>query len=215
MKDTAGLSRSTMGAVQFVESLGGKVVRSPGGPIREVYFTHTWTQNAERLAKAPPKYGQYPLPYSRLKNSALEVLESFSELRVLDISASMVTDDGLTEIAKLKTLRKLVYTPGFITDAGIAELKKALPECARSKKIRSHFCGQCRKSSFGVACTSGRSVWLILSLGWRIYSRSQGVNSESAVGFDYSPIATQSQPRSIRGRRNRNAPRRPRSSAAS
>src|SRR5439155_21153129 len=42
LKDMAGLSRTAVGAVHFVEALGGKVVRTPGGPISEVYFTHTW-----------------------------------------------------------------------------------------------------------------------------------------------------------------------------
>jgi hypothetical protein len=134
LKETAGLSRTAVGAVHFVESLGGKVVRTPGGPISEVYFTHTWSQNAERLAKEPPRNGRHVPPYARLKNSALDVLESFSDLRVLDITHSMVTDNGLKEIAKLKTLRKLAISPGYVTDAGIAELKKALPDCAIEMK---------------------------------------------------------------------------------
>jgi hypothetical protein len=134
LKDTGGLSRRAVGAVHFVESLGGKVVRTPGGTISEVYFTHSWTQNAERQAKEPPTNDRYIAPYARLKNSALEVLESFPDLRVLDISHSMVTDDGLKEIAKAKTLRKLVYSPGYISNAGIADLKRVLPDCATEPK---------------------------------------------------------------------------------
>jgi hypothetical protein len=136
LKDTAGLSRTAVGAVHFVESQGGKVVRTPGGPISEVYFTHTWTQSAERMAKQSPNHGGSP-PYNRLKNSALAVLESFPNLRVLDVSHSMVTDDGLKEIAKLKTLRKVVYSPGYITEAGVAELKKALPDCVVEQDAKS------------------------------------------------------------------------------
>jgi hypothetical protein len=49
----------------------------------------------------------------------------------------MVTDDGLKEIAKLKTLRKVVYSPGYITEAGVAELKKALPDCVVELDSRS------------------------------------------------------------------------------
>jgi hypothetical protein len=134
LKDTDGLSRRAVGAVHFVESLGGKVVRIPGGPISELYFTHTWTQNAERQAKEPPTNGRHYAPYARLKNSALEVLDSLPHLRVLDISHSMVTDDGMKVIAKLKTLRKLVYSPGYISDAAIADLKRALPDCATEPK---------------------------------------------------------------------------------
>jgi hypothetical protein len=133
LKDMAGLSRSMVGAVHFVESLGGKVVRPPGGPIREVYFTHLWNQAVERIAKNPLGFVSTAPPYSRIKNSALDVLASFPELRVLDISSSMVTDAGLKEIAKLKNLQKVVYSPGYITDAGLAELKKALPACAIEK----------------------------------------------------------------------------------
>lgn len=137
LKDVAGLSRTAVGAVHFVESQGGKVVRMPGGPIREVYFTHTWTQNAERLAKEASKDGIYRPSYARLKNSSLAVLESLPDLRVLDVSHSMVTDDGLKEIAKLKTLRKVVYSPGYITEAGVAELKKALPDCVVEQDAKS------------------------------------------------------------------------------
>jgi hypothetical protein len=134
LKDTAGLSRRAVGAVHFVESLGGKVVRTPGGPISEVYFTHTWHQNAERLAKEPPQNGRHVPHAARLKNSALAALESFPRLRVLDISHSMVTDAGLKEIAELSSLRRLIYSPGYLTDAGIAELTKSLPNCAIEKK---------------------------------------------------------------------------------
>jgi len=137
LKDKAGLSRTAVGAVLFVESQGGKVVRTPGGPITEVYYTHTWTQTAERLAKESAKYGIHRPAYARLKNSALAVLESFPDLRVLDVSHSMITDDGLKEIAKLKTLRKVLFSPGYVTDAGVAELKKALPECVVEQDAKS------------------------------------------------------------------------------
>jgi hypothetical protein len=137
LKDTAGLSRTAVGALHFVESQGGKVVRTHGGPISEVYFTHTWTLHAERLDKESSTKGAHHPPYARLKNSALAVLESFPDLRVLDVSHSMVTDDGLKEIAKLKTLRKVVYSPGYITEAGVAELKKALPDCVVELDSRS------------------------------------------------------------------------------
>jgi hypothetical protein len=134
LKDTAGLSHRVVGAVHFVESLGGKVIRTPGGPISELYFTHTWHQQAERLAKESPQNGRHVPHAARLKNSALGVLESFPDLRLLDISHSMVTDAGLKEIAKLSSLRKLIYTPGYVTDAGIAELTKSLHNCTIEKK---------------------------------------------------------------------------------
>lgn len=130
LKDLAGLPRSIVGAVQFVESQGGKVVRAPRGPISEVRFTHTWTQNAERQAKLGRWDFRQVSYVARLKNSALDVLESFPELRVLDISNSMVTDDGLKSLARINSLRKVRYSPGYITEAGVAELKKALPDCA-------------------------------------------------------------------------------------
>jgi hypothetical protein len=122
LKETAGLSRSVVAAVRYVESQGGKVTRKTGGPITEVDFTHTWKKNRDRE-------GNYGAWHGRLKNSALAVLESFPELRVLDVSHSMVTDAGIKEIAKHKSLRKVIYTPGYITDAGIAEIKKSLPDC--------------------------------------------------------------------------------------
>lgn len=134
LKDLAGLSRTTVGAVKFVESQGGKAVRSPGGLVTEVNFTHTWTRNMEKQAKAPARSGDFLPPFARLKNSSLDVLESFPDLRVLDISHSMVTDDGLKTLARLKSLRKVLYSPGIITEAGLAELKKALPECAVERK---------------------------------------------------------------------------------
>jgi hypothetical protein len=133
LKDTAGLSRSVVAAVRYVESQGGKAVRTPGGPITEVDFTHTWKQNKEleSAGKKPPTSFVW---HGRLRNSALAVLDSFPDLRVLDISHSMVTDAGLKDLAKHKSLRKVIYTPGYVTDAGIAELKKSLPDCTFETK---------------------------------------------------------------------------------
>lgn len=121
LQDTAGLSRSVVAAVRHVESLGGKALRTPGGSVSEVDFTYAWKKSLRT---------EHGFALARLKNSALAVLESFPDLRVLDISHSMVTDSGLKDIAKLKSLRRVVYTPGYLTDAAIAQLKKSLPDCA-------------------------------------------------------------------------------------
>lgn len=130
LKETAGLSRSVVAAVRHVESLGGKAIRAAGGPISEVDFTFSWKQHAELAAKGKTPPRQMSDAFSaRLKNSALAVLESFPDLRVLDISHSLVTDDGLKEVAKHKKLQKVYYTQGYVTDAGVAALKKALPDC--------------------------------------------------------------------------------------
>ena len=128
LKDTAGLSNADLGAVQVVESLGGKVVRTRGGPISEIYFTHTRNRDAKEHFTS----GLYVPGGSTmvmLKDSSMRLLGAFPDLSVLDVSFSYVTDAGLKEIAKLTHLKKLNLVGTYVSDAGVAELKKALPGC--------------------------------------------------------------------------------------
>jgi hypothetical protein len=126
LKDTAGLSKEEISAVITVESTGGKVTREKGGAIRELNFTR---------APQPPLFSEFvSTPYVRLRDSALNVLSVFPDLKVLDVSNSLVTDEGLSVITKLKKLEKLDLRNTLVTGDGLEKIKKDLPNC----QVRHH-----------------------------------------------------------------------------
>jgi hypothetical protein len=127
LKDTAGLSREEISAVLTIESIGGRVTRDAGGPVREVALSYLVSQAMARSYAESTRY-------VRIRDYSLDVLSVFPELKVLDVSHAIVTDDGLKVIAKLKKLEKLDLRGTWVTVDGLAKLKKDLPEC----KIRHH-----------------------------------------------------------------------------
>lgn len=122
LTDTAGLTERQQRAVRSIEAVGGKVIRTPGGPVTEVRMT--FARNEETEAK--PGVISTRL---QLRDSALPHLLAFPDLTALDVSDSLVSDAGLKTIAKLVSLRRLDLRDTTTTEAGIEELKKALPQC--------------------------------------------------------------------------------------
>jgi len=130
LADKAGLTDQELGAIQVVESRGGKVIRAPGGPVTELQLS--FARKREIDAKGSfNQFGPATSPTTRLqlRDSGLRLVGAFPELLTLDVSHSLVSDAGLKSIAELKHLKKLDLTDTSVTEAGIAELKKALPEC--------------------------------------------------------------------------------------
>jgi hypothetical protein len=116
LKDTVGLTREEISAVLTIESTGGKVTRDKGGPVRDIALTHLISQ-----AAANGYYSDWTR-YVRPRDSSLAVLSVFPELKVLNVSNAVVTDDGLRVIAKLKGLESLNVAGTRITDDGLGVL---------------------------------------------------------------------------------------------
>lgn len=121
LTDLAGLTERQQWAVKSIEAVGGKVIRTPGGPVTEVKMSFAYN----------PTLGSPAVYVTRLqlRDSSLPHLLAFPDLTTLDVSNSLVSDAGLKTLAELKNLKKLDAQHTSTTAAGVAELKKALPEC--------------------------------------------------------------------------------------
>ena len=59
----------------------------------------------------------------------MEHLTGLTNLRVLRLIHTQVTDAGLVHLKGLTSLQRLLIRDTQITDVGVAELKKVLPKC--------------------------------------------------------------------------------------
>ncbi|HEX3997327.1 MAG TPA: hypothetical protein VHX65_02140 [Pirellulales bacterium] len=64
----------------------------------------------------------------------MKQLAALTDLSVLGLDNTKVTDYRLKELVGLKNLSKLFLDGTRVTDAGIKELKAALPDCAINRK---------------------------------------------------------------------------------
>jgi hypothetical protein len=122
LTDTAGLTDRELGAVRVIESLGGKVIRAPGGPVTELQLTFA----RSREMQTNPRGITTRLA---LHDSALWVVGAFPEVRTLDVSNSFVSDAGLKTIAESKQLKRIDLRHTRVSAEGIAALKQSLPAC--------------------------------------------------------------------------------------
>ena len=118
-----GLTDQERAAVEAIESIGGKVHRDGNGPVTKIELAHS--RNAEIAAKKA-----WPAT-TRLqaRNSSLTLLGAFPNLTALDISQTLISDDGIDQIAGLLKLKTLNIADSHLTADGIATLKKKLPGC--------------------------------------------------------------------------------------
>jgi hypothetical protein len=122
LKDHTGLSREQVSAVLTIESNGGKMTREKDGPVWEVALSYLAATSYARSSEESYRY-------ISVRDASLKVLSVFPEMKVLDVSHSNVTDDGLGTIAKLKWLEKLDLRYTLVTADGLTRLKKELPNC--------------------------------------------------------------------------------------
>ena len=54
-------------------------------------------------------------------------LQPLSQLRILSLAGTQVTDAGLQHLAALRSLRQVFLYPSKVTDAGVEQLKAVLP----------------------------------------------------------------------------------------
>src|SRR6266849_5917490 len=86
---------------QWIESLGGEVIRDPGGAIVEVSLARTWATDND-----------------------IERVAEIKSLKRLDLSFTYVTDRGIERLQQLQQLEELTLdTAEFITDAATSYLR--------------------------------------------------------------------------------------------
>lgn len=122
LADPTGLTAQQLSAVRTIEAVGGKLIRTPNGPVTEAWMT--FSRNQELVDKPGRHSTRLPL-----RNSALPLLLAFPDLTAVDVSDSLVTDEGLKTLTELKSLKRLNLRGTWVKEEGVAELKKALPKC--------------------------------------------------------------------------------------
>jgi hypothetical protein len=86
---------------QWIEDLGGSVVRNPQGQITGVALRGTWVADAD-----------------------LKRLTQLPDLTSIDLSLTHITDQGMQEIKSLPAIEELnLYYTEYVTDEGIAAIK--------------------------------------------------------------------------------------------
>ena len=144
-------------AEKAIETLGGRVVRSPnaqGTPIISLDLHSTKVTDAGLKELAGLKSLQVlnlagtqvtdaglkeladlknlqilDLNLTKVTDAGLKELAGLKSLQTLNLNYTQVTDAGLKELAGLKSLRSLGLAGTKVTDAGVVELRKALSKC--------------------------------------------------------------------------------------
>ena len=67
---------------------------------------------------------------SGITDASVDVIKGMTQLEILDLGMTKVTDAGLAQLGGLKNLEMLVISSANnITDEGVAKFKEAVPGC--------------------------------------------------------------------------------------
>ena len=95
------MAASAADGTQWIEELGGEVVRDPSGAIVEVSLARTWATDND-----------------------IERVAQIKSLKRLDLSFTYVTDRGIEHLQQFQQLEELTLdTAEFITDAAMSYLR--------------------------------------------------------------------------------------------
>jgi Leucine-rich repeat (LRR) protein len=117
---------------QWIESLGGEVVRDPVGAIVEVSLARTWAtdNDIERVAEIRG-LKRLDLSFTYVTDRGIERLQQLQQLEELTLdTAEFITDAAISYLRANARLRKLVLRGTDITDVG-------LPYIAQLTALRS------------------------------------------------------------------------------
>jgi hypothetical protein len=116
-------------AIQFIEKLGGSVVRDEMAdtkPVVEVCLQGTLFTDADVKELASLKNLEaLDLCATRITDDGLADLNGFKRLRSLNLSCTQVTDAGLKKLAGIDRLQRLYVLRTKVTDAGMQDLVAA------------------------------------------------------------------------------------------
>jgi Leucine-rich repeat (LRR) protein len=117
---------------QWIESLGGEVVRDPSGAIVEISLARTWAtdNDIERVAQIK-SLKRLDLSFTYVTDRGIEHLQQLQQLEELTLdTAEFITDAAMSYLRANSRLRKLVLRGTDITDVG-------LPYIAQLTSLRS------------------------------------------------------------------------------
>ena len=68
--------------------------------------------------------------YSGITDASMEVIKGMTQLEILNLGSTKITDAGLAQLGALKNLETLVIvSSNKVTDEGVAKFKEMVPEC--------------------------------------------------------------------------------------
>lgn len=127
----AGLAAAGQDVEPWVNSMGGFVVRGPGGAIEEISLARTWAvDNDLQRVLTVPGLKRLDLSFTYVTDRGIELLPRLGELEELTLdTAEFITDAAMNHLRANKKLRKLVLRGTDITDV-------ALPYIGELTKLR-------------------------------------------------------------------------------
>src|SRR4029077_18963861 len=108
-------------ATQWIESIGGEVIRDPTGAIVEVSLARTWAtdNDIERIAQIK-SLKRLDLSFTNVTDRGIEHLQQLQQLEELTLdTAEFITDAAMSYLRANRRLRKLVLRGTDITDVGL------------------------------------------------------------------------------------------------
>lgn len=111
-------------AGRWIETLGGDLVRGPGGAIVEVSLARTWATDNDVSRVAEIKgLKRLDLSFTYVTDRGIEKLQQLQELEELKLDTAEFLTDGATNYLRAnRRLRKLVLRGVDITDVGLPHL---------------------------------------------------------------------------------------------
>ena len=106
---------------QWIESIGGEVIRDPAGAIVEVSLARTWAtdNDIERVAQIK-SLKRLDLSFTYVTDRGIEHLQQLQQLEELTLdTAEFITDAAMSYLRANVRLRKLVLRGTDITDVGL------------------------------------------------------------------------------------------------
>ena len=100
------------------------------GKVVSLYLVGPIHTDADlELVAALPKLRLLSMSVSKITDDGLRHLTPLTNLRELDLANTDISDDGLEHLAQLSGLVKLNLTETLVTPAGVEELTHSLPNC--------------------------------------------------------------------------------------
>jgi internalin A len=107
--------------VQWIEALGGEVVRGPDGGIVEVSLARTWATDNDVARVAEIKgLKRLDLSFTYVTDRGIERLQPLQQLEELNLdTAEFITDAAMSYLRANRRLRKLVLRGTDVTDVSL------------------------------------------------------------------------------------------------
>jgi uncharacterized protein (TIGR03067 family) len=116
-------------AIDEIQKLGGAVWRQPSnGQAAYLRTSDAGLNKAVAYLQKISDLRLLSLNFSQISDDGLASLKDLPQLRVLNLKVTHCTDAGLRHLEKMPRLEEINLTLTCVTDEGVAALRKALPD---------------------------------------------------------------------------------------